>query len=33
MPARTIEAKPWQSFSIREQHGRHGLAAAVQKHT
>jgi hypothetical protein len=33
MPARAIEAKPWQSFSIREPHGRHGLAAAVQKHT
>ena len=33
MPARTIEVKPWKSFSIREPHGRHGLAAAVQKHT
>ena len=33
MPARTIEVKPWKSFSIREPHGRHGMAAAVQKHT
>jgi hypothetical protein len=33
MPARIIEAKPWQSFSIREQHRRNSLAAAVQKYT
>jgi hypothetical protein len=31
MPARLIKAKPWKSFSIREPHGWHGLAAAVQK--
>jgi hypothetical protein len=33
MPARIIEAKPWKSFSIREQRGRNGFAAAVQKQT
>jgi hypothetical protein len=31
MPARFIEAKPWQSFRIREQHEWNGIAAAVQK--
>jgi hypothetical protein len=29
MPAGIIEAKPWQSFSIREQQRRKGIAAAV----
>jgi hypothetical protein len=33
MPARIIKAKPRISFSIREQHERNGLAAAVQMHT
>ncbi len=33
MPARLIETEPWTSFSIREPHGRNGLAAAVQKQT
>jgi len=33
MPARTLAATPWPSFSTREPQGRPGLAAAVQKHT
>mgnify|MGYP003288450079 CR=1 FL=1 len=33
MPTRLIEAKPWQSCSIRKQHGGHGMVAAVQKQT
>jgi hypothetical protein len=33
MPARLMAAKPWKSFSIREQPGWNGMAAAVQKHT
>jgi hypothetical protein len=33
MPTRLMAAKPWKSFSIREQPGWHGMAAAVQKHT
>jgi hypothetical protein len=31
MPARLMEAKPWKSFSIREQPGWHAITAAVQK--
>jgi hypothetical protein len=33
VPGRLIEAKPWKSFSIREQPGWNGIAAAVQKQT